>query len=514
MARPITSGDSQAVEVVDVEGRAGPHVLSRNALGLPAILFLLVAGAAPVYAMLFNVPVGVLGSGWAVPSAFIVATVVLVVFSIGYIEMAKAVTASGGFYSFVSHGFNQILGLGTAAVMVFCYAVFTGAIIGVTSYWANATILDWFHVDIPVWALMAIILGISSTLAWFRIQLTTKILGVFMICEVLSLLLFSFAVLLHGGENGIGFAPLNPGNMFGNAAAKAVFGAAAAGVALFGAFWSWVGFEMGPNYAEESREPKRIMPLATYGSVIGLGVIFTFVSWMFVEGWGQTASVHAINQQFEGAFASAFYPLTDRYVGGWLTHVFEGLVVTSGFAAQLAFYNTTSRYLFSLGREGILPRALARTHPKHRSPYIASMIATVLIGIHMLGFVAFDSSPEGALLKLGTWGPLMGVMGLLSVQALVCLAIIRYFWTTGRDRFSLWRTLVAPIIGFMAQVGAVYLLLDNRSTLSGAGDALYVKAIPFAIAFVFLAGIGLALYYRQRDTTRYVAIGRFVHEDA
>ena len=38
--------------------------------------------------------------------------------------------------------------------------------------------------------------------------------------------------------------------------------AGAAAVGIFMAFWSWVGFEMAPNYAEELRDPKRIIPLS------------------------------------------------------------------------------------------------------------------------------------------------------------------------------------------------------------------------------------------------------------
>jgi amino acid transporter len=442
-----------------------------------------------------------------------VATVVLVIFSVGYIEMARHVTASGGFYSFVSHGFGQIFGLGTAAVVAFCYAIFTGAIIGVTSYWAHSTFSDWFSVSIPVWAIMAVILAISLTLAFFRIQMTTNILGVFMLAELAALLVFGAAVLFSGGNSGLGLAPLNPANLFSNSSATAVFGASAVGIALFGAFWSWVGFEMGPNYGEESRDPKRIIPRATYGSVIALGVLFTFVAYMFVEGWGQGHATGAIKAQFGGQFASAFYPLTGRYFGSSLTHVFEALVITSGFAAQLAFFNTTSRYLFSMGREGILPRVLARTHPKYRSPHIASVVAAAVVGVHMLGFVIDDPSPSGALLKLGTWGPLLGVMGLLAIQALVCFAIIRYFLTTGRDHFHPFKTFVAPLIGAAGMIGAIYLLLANRATLSGAGSAFYVEAIPWVIALVFLLGVLLAVTYRTRDRPRYEAIGRFVHED-
>ena len=128
-------------------------------------------------------------------------------------------------------------------------------------------------------------------------------------------------IIVTGGPDGYSAAPLNPANLFDNEAALKVFGAAATGVAIFGAFWSWVGFEMAPNYAEESREPHKIAKAATYGSVIGLGVFYIFVSYMFVTGWGLTGSAQAVADQFEGKYASAFYPLTDKYVGGGLTTI-------------------------------------------------------------------------------------------------------------------------------------------------------------------------------------------------
>ena len=48
------------------------------------------------------------------------------------------------------------------------------------------------------------------------------------------------------------------------------------------------------------------------------------------------------------------------------------LIITGSFACGMAFHNTTARYLYSLGREGLLPRALGRTHPRWKSPHIAS----------------------------------------------------------------------------------------------------------------------------------------------
>ena len=76
--------------------------LRRNASGLPAILFLLVTSAAPLYAMMFNVRVAINGSGFGAPSGFILAGIVVIVFAIGYVAMARRVTAAGEFYSFAS----------------------------------------------------------------------------------------------------------------------------------------------------------------------------------------------------------------------------------------------------------------------------------------------------------------------------------------------------------------------------------------------------------------------------
>jgi amino acid transporter len=120
--------------------------------------------------------------------------------------------------------------------------------------------------------------------------------------------------------------------------------------------------------------------------VIGLGVFYMFASYAFVTGWGLDGSVKAVSHQFSGAFASAFYPLSDRYVGSSLTTIIQLLAVTGSFACAMACYNTGARYLFALGREHVLPAVLART-PSRRSPAVASMTVTALVAVYGLGFV-------------------------------------------------------------------------------------------------------------------------------
>lgn len=487
--------------------------LAGGALGLSSVLFCIVTGAAPLAAMMFNVPVATLGGGFSSPAAFAVATVALTIFSVGYIAMCRRVTSAGGFYTFVTRGLGRITGLGTGLLIALCYIVFTAAVVGTTGYFAATTVEAFTGINLPAWLYMVIALALMSVFAVFQIELTAKVLGVALISEVLVLVVLAVGVFAVGGAEGFSLAPFNPVEIFGNSAAIKAFGAGAAGVALFGAFWSWVGFEMAPNYAEETREPHRIAKIATYGSVIGLGVFYVVISYAFVTGWGLDGAATAVKAQYAGEFSSAFYPLADRYVGPWVTVLMQILIVTGSFACSMAFYNTGARYLFALGREGVLPGALARTS-KRRSPVISSMTVTAIVAVYCFCFTLYDPSTEAALLKLGTWSPLLGVLGILGVQALVSIAIIRYFRTAARDGFHWWSTFIAPVIGFAAMTGACVLLITYRYDLAGAADAVFIQVLPWVVLAIFVAGMAVAAVLRRLHPTRYARIGQFeVAED-
>jgi amino acid transporter len=180
----------------------------------------------------------------------------------------------------------------------------------------------------------------------------------------------------------------------------------------------------------------------------------------------------------------------------------------------MAFFNTSARYLYSLGRERVLPTALARTHPGHKSPYVAAMVVTGFVALYCLGFVLDDSSTSAALLKLGTYSPLLGVLGILFVQGVCSVAVVRFFLTDARDGFHAWKTLVAPILGTLAMAGACYLLIANRADLSGAGDTPFIKYLPYIAIAMFLIGILLAVWLRRNDKDRYDLIGRFDLDEA
>ncbi|HEX3256745.1 MAG TPA: APC family permease [Gaiellaceae bacterium] len=528
-------------------GVTGSNELARNALGLPQILFCIVTGSAPLAAMMFNDPLSGLGIGISVPAAFMIATVSFTFFSVAYIEMARRVTTAGGIYSYTSYGFGRIIGLGTAVGIAAAYMLFSVGVNGVTSYFAQTSIddLTGFSMDWRIYAY--ILIALLFIITYFHIEWIARILGLFLLGELLILMIFAFAVVVKGGgPDGIVWGALNPAGIFsggeGVDGAARVFGASAAGVGFFAAYWSWIGFEMAPNYAEEARNPKKMMAYAIYISCIGLGVLYTFWSWMLISAYGSSKDQWpwAVSQQYgikdapasvglpSGDYASVFYPVAQEFAGVAIKDLFQILIITGSFACSLAFWNTANRYLFAMGRERILPSALGRTHSTHKSPFVATVIVGIFVAAVTLLFAAgwvgtgqqaalgvTESDPIVALFQIGTWLPFQGNMLLLPIMALCDLAILVYFLKPeNRDGFHWFKTLVAPIIGAGSISFAVWLMLQNRGALTTGSNTGWAFAVPFYALGIFLGGCVLGVIYYIWARKRYDAVGRFVHEEA
>src|SRR4030081_904908 len=127
------------VESVDVAQRDDVHKLRGGSVGLVGVLFLTVTGSAPISAMLFNTPIAVgYGNGLGTPAAFLFATIVLTIFSVGYVAMARKVTTAGGFYSYISHGLGREIGLGSGFAAVVAYSVFEASLCGGFAFFLQA----------------------------------------------------------------------------------------------------------------------------------------------------------------------------------------------------------------------------------------------------------------------------------------------------------------------------------------------------------------------------------------
>src|SRR5688500_17017076 len=155
-----------AVESVYV-GESGVDRLKPNAVGLWGVIFVAVTGAAPISAMLFNVPFATgFGTGLYTPAAFLFATVILTIFSVGCVEMARRRRAAGGVYAFISHGLGRELGMAAGICGALAYALFEVSLLGGFSYFAATNFNDWFGWEIP-WVLFALFAAVLISVLCF-----------------------------------------------------------------------------------------------------------------------------------------------------------------------------------------------------------------------------------------------------------------------------------------------------------------------------------------------------------
>src|SRR3954463_9133938 len=184
--------------------------LKPNAIGLWGVIFVGVTGAAPISAMLFNVPFAVgFGTGKYTPAAFLFATLILTIFTVGYVTMARKIRATGGFYSFISHGLGREAGMAAGICGALAYSLFEVSLLGGFAYFANTNFNDWFGWNIP-WPVFAFAAAaLISVLCYFDVELSVRVLGVALIGEIVILTIFDLLVFGQGGKTGIQTDSLN-----------------------------------------------------------------------------------------------------------------------------------------------------------------------------------------------------------------------------------------------------------------------------------------------------------------
>ena len=219
--------------------------LKPNAVGIVGVLFMAVATAAPITAMVGNVPIAVgFGNGSHAPAGYLFATVVLSLFAIGYATMAKHLTATGAFYGYIAHGLGRIVGMASGLLITMAYVVFEGSLIGIFSFFFQNLMNSLFGVHVH-WILPALLmLVLNSVLAFYDINIAAKVLGVFLLTEIFMLSLGALAVLFHGGGPN-GFAMSETVNPLGTFQPAAGIVGATAGLGLF---FALSYFHIGKNH--------------------------------------------------------------------------------------------------------------------------------------------------------------------------------------------------------------------------------------------------------------------------
>ncbi|MET9595086.1 APC family permease [Streptomyces sp. NPDC006516] len=459
--------------------------LSRT-LTTPKIIFLIIAAAAPLAAMVGTVPLAfALGNGAGVPAMFVFSGLTLMCFCSGYAAISRRVVNAGGFYTYISCGLGRPAAVGGGLIAVVAYNAASVGLLGAFAYFAQ--LVGASHgLDLP-WELWAAAgLAAVAVLGYRQIDVSARVLAVVLICEVGILLALGAAILIdHGG------AAL-PSTSF---SAHTVTGAGI-GVSMMFAFISFIGIESAALYGEEAHNPERTVSRATYVAVSLIALFYGVISWLAVGAVGATRVKEVATRELGDLFLN----LSDDYLTATLTSLMQLLLCLSLFASWLALHNAANRYMFVLGREKVMPAGLSAVHRRFHSPHRAGLAQTGFSAVVAAAFALAGLDPymgiTTSMLGLGT-------LGIVVLQALACLSVIGYFRHRGDGHW--WNTRLAPVLGFAGLALATVLVVANFDTMTGTTNPV-VAALPWVVLGSGVTGVGYALWIRSARPERYARL--------
>ncbi|MDZ3992559.1 APC family permease [Pseudomonas sp. Teo4] len=461
-----------------------------GSMGVPALVLTVLAFSAPMSVVEGFLPLAIGFGGPGAVFAVLITTIVLLLFASGYVTMARHVPKPGAFYAFISAGLGKITGLGAAFLAVFGYMcviggsfIFLGlnienlieSMVGIHSSWVFWAVFGW---------------AVVGVLGYFHIELSAKILSVAMVFEVLIVVIFNCFVLGKGGAEGLQISPFTPSAFSqGNMATTLLF-----------AILVFMGFEATALFRDEVREPNKTIPRATYGAVLFIGVLYTFSTYSLVSAYGVDAWEVAKNRPTE-MFAQA----AGHFVAPVFTQIAYVSVVISIFAAVLAIHNVISRYVFSLAVDKVLPRSLAKIHKKHCSPYIASLVVSVVVGLAMIP--GLGSIPGEVLYGVVTG---IGAIAVIFLMGLVSCAVVAWFLINGTPKgVSKFKTFWAPGFSAIMLIGTTIFACVHLEVILG-GEPSQNDWVIVMMAGVFMLGVIIATYFRCFKPSNYTALGSAV----
>jgi len=470
----------------DASSRSTPSPrLERAGLGTADLVFFVVAAAAPLTVVAGVVPLAIRTGGLSAAYGYLLPGLLLLLFATGFTAMSPRVRNAGAFYSYISHGLGRPWGVGASYVAVISYNAMTICLLSGFAVYAHSALSNLFGLSVPWQLLAAAGLAGVGALGYFRVTLGARVLGAALGLEVLILVIYEVAVLIAGGRQGITVDMFDPGVM-----SNPGFGAML--VLTAGGF---IGFEATAIYAEEVRDPERTIPRATYIAIGFLAVFYTFSVWcVFVAFGSDNALAYAAGDDVS---ALTFVSIKE-YVGAWSSDAGQVLLMTSAFAATLAFHNAAARYHFTLAREGLLPRSFGRVSTRHGSP-IGGVAVQVAVCLIVLGFAAIMGADPYLVVFL--WSAAPGVIGILALEALTGVAVAAYF-TRHPCEHSIWRVVVAPGIAAVGLTILVWLCLSQLDLLTAAKPLVnWLLVLPLPLAFA--VGLAQAVAIKRRDHDRY-----------
>ena len=252
--------------------------LLAGAIGLPGIMMQGIATISPAFSVLATLVSTVALASIVSPWAYLLGGLILMVQALSTAQLARVLPSAGGWYTWISRTVHPRAGFMAGWILTLWLppvAVFTGGFLGKVFF--EPSIKSYYGIDIPWWIYPIVVTGFVAYASYAGIRISERLLlitGGLELVIMIALALWGFARPGPGGRN---IEPLSIGNFH---TAPDLF------LAIVFAIFAYSGWEAVGPMAEESRNPKRYVPLALVGSVIVLTCYEVIVSYGYLIGIG------------------------------------------------------------------------------------------------------------------------------------------------------------------------------------------------------------------------------------
>jgi amino acid transporter len=337
-----------------------------GAVGFLGVLMQGLGSIGPALAALFTIQFIATNAGEGAPLAYVGAFLITLMLGLVLAQFARHTTSAGTYYTFVSQSLSGRAGFLVSWVYLLVYMTslsIAGTFMAAT---LSATLKAEYRWNLPWWAFMLYLIAVALVFTYRGIRLSVWVLvglGLFEVAVCFALGLWG---LTHPGPGGFSVHWINPGSA---TSAHGLF------LGVVFAIFAFAGWDAAAPIAEESRQPRRVVPHAVLGSIILLGLLLLVTSWGQLIGWG-TSRLPSLTSSAE----LPGFVLAHRYWGAaWLIVLIA--MVSSITAAAIAITNVASRVFYSMARSGTMPSVLAKLHPRFKTP---SNAIWMLAGINLL----------------------------------------------------------------------------------------------------------------------------------
>jgi len=455
--------------------------LARDAVGPTRVIAFGTSIVAPAGSVVTGLVLVVAFAGFASPLVVLITFAASLCCAVSIAEFARRVPSAGWAYTYNSRGLGPAGGFLTGWMMVFGYALYVPAAIGLTSAYASLLLASTLHVTVAAWLLFLVVVAVMVLVAYLGISTSASVDLVVVAGEMAVIAALAITILVKVGPAHYSAAAFSPASS-PNRRLTDITDAMIYGITAF------AGFEAAAALGEEARNTRRSVPASTIGIVVVTGVFYLLVvcAEMFAVG---RRGISGFVQQ-----ASQLGYLTSRYWSPSVLWTIDLVIVLAGLGFVTAAVNAGIRVLFAMGRDRVLPGALGRLS-RRRTPIVAIGCLTVLA-------LALGLPLTAAYGGARTFGYLGGAAGfaVVLVYTAVNIAVIRAFRTEFRQEFRLGRHLLIP-------AAAIAVFLFPLWGILFPGAYTLMNLLPFIALGWLLIGAAAAVILRARRPAAFQAAG-------